>query len=87
MSERVSAMIDIGIIIALSAAILALYGVYLFNQLKDYTGARTIWFFSNTLFVIYFGGRVALMWDGGLGDIVMFIYSALMWGSNVKGLL
>ena len=62
--------------LALAASVVALWGVYLFNQRCDYTGARGVWFWSNTLFVIYFAGRCAALWDGGLGDAVMALYFA-----------
>ena len=77
---------DIGLIISLVSSLIALYGVYQFNQQRDYTGSRMTWFWSNSGFVLYFAGRVAGFWDGGLGDFVMFLYFALMWGSNTWGM-
>ena len=79
-------MIDYGFLLSLIASIIALYGVYQFNQLKDYCGARHTWFLSNSIFMAYFAGRVAMIWDGGVGDFVMFLYFALMWGSNTWGM-
>lgn len=78
--------IDYGFIIALVASIIALYGVYQFNQLKDYTGSRTTWFWSNTLFVILFTGRSVGLVDGGLTDALMAGYFLCMWWSNWKGM-
>ena len=79
-------MIDIGLLIATTASIIALYGVWLFNQRGDYTGARCVWMVSNPMFALYFFGRVFLWWDGGLGDAAMFVYSALMALSNFRGM-
>jgi hypothetical protein len=79
-------MIDIGFILSLISSVIALYGVWLFNQRRDYTGARGIWFWSNTGFVLYFAGRVAGFYDGGLGDGVMCVYFGLMWYSNWRGM-
>lgn len=79
---------DIGFIIAFVASLIALYGVYLFNQKQDYTAANVYWGFgSNPLFVIYFAGRVMQFWDGGLGDIAMLLYFALMTLSSWCGWL
>jgi hypothetical protein len=78
-------MIDIGFIIALAASIVALYGVWLFNQRKDYTGARVVWGISNPMFALYFFGRIVGFWDGGLGDVAMCTYSVLMAISNYMG--
>lgn len=77
---------DIGFPIALTASILALYGVYLFNQRKDYTGARIIWMITNPVFTMYFIGRLVGFWDGGLGDMMMAVYFGAMTVSNLKGL-
>ncbi|MFA5378049.1 MAG: hypothetical protein WC455_20020 [Dehalococcoidia bacterium] len=79
-------MIDIGFPIAVLASCIALYGVYLFNQISDYNKARGIWFYSNTLFVIYFAGRCLTWWDGGLGDAMMALYFVMMWISNWVGM-
>ena len=79
-------MIDIGLILALLASCIALYGVYLFNQRRDYTAANVWWGFgSNPLFVIYFAGRVLHWWNGSLGDIAMLVYFALMTASSWCG--
>jgi hypothetical protein len=80
-------MIDIGVIISLLSSIVALIGVYLFNQSKDAEGARVVWFWSNSGFVLYFAGRCLGFWDGGLGDLVMLVYFFLMWASNVGGMM
>ena len=79
-------MIDIGFLISLVSSIVALIGVWQFNQRQDYTGARSTWFYSNTGFVLYFAGRCAGLWDGGLGDAVMAVYFGLMWWSNWRGM-
>jgi hypothetical protein len=79
-------MIDFGFILALTASTIALYGVWLFNQRKDYTGARITWMFSNIAFTAYFLGRVLLWWNGGLGDWAMLGYFAAMTASNLWGL-
>jgi hypothetical protein len=79
-------MIDLGFIITLIASIIALYGVWLFNQRKDYTGARCVWMVSNPLFALYFIGRVLGLWDGGFGDGAMVVYFALMTLSNFRGM-
>ena len=79
-------MTDIGFILAIAASIVALYGVWLFNQRRDYTGARTVWMFSNVAFTAYFAGRVLLWWNGGLGDVAMLGYFAAMTASNLWGL-
>lgn len=79
-------MITIGFVLALAASIVALYGVYLFNQVGDTTGARAVWFWSNSIFVLYFFGRCLSWWDGVLGDAAMTIYFALMWWSNWEGM-
>ena len=79
-------MIDPGFILTLAASVVALWGVYLFNQKKDYTGARSVWFYSNTGFVVYFVGRCLGAWNGGFSDAVMAIYFGLMWYSNWRGL-
>jgi len=78
-------MTDYGFIIAIAASVIALYGVWLFNQRKDYTGARTVWMFSNIAFTIYFLGRVMLWWNGGLGDAAMAVYFGSMTISNLWG--
>ena len=78
--------LDLGFLIALTASIIALYGVWLFNQRKDYTGARCVWMASNPLFALYFLGRILVWWDGGLGDVAMFTYSAVMALSSFKGM-
>jgi len=78
--------IDYGFLISLIASLIALWGVYLFNQRKDYTGARVVWFFSNTLFVVFFAGRVFGWYNGGLSDVMMMLYFAMMWVSNVWGM-
>jgi hypothetical protein len=80
-------VITIGFPLALVASIIALYGVYLFNQVKDHTGARAVWFWSNSIFVLYFVGRSLLWWDGVLGDAAMALYFALMWWSNWRGMV
>lgn len=79
-------MIDIGFLIATSASIIALYGVYQFNQRKDYTGARLTWAVSNPLFLLYFMGRIFTLWNGGLGDWATAAYFAGMTVSNYWGL-
>lgn len=79
-------MIDPGFILAISASIVALWGVWLFNQKRDYTGARGVWFYSNSLFVIYFAGKVLQLWNGILGDAAMGSYFLLMWWSNFRGM-
>lgn len=81
-------MIDYGFLryLALCASVIALWGVYLFNQRKDYTGARYVWWWSNGLFVIYFACRVAGVLIGGLGDVMMLIYFLAMWISNTVGM-
>lgn len=80
-------MIDIGFILAIAASVIALYGVYQFNQRRDYTQARAVWFWSNSLFVAYFAGRVLMLWDGVLGDAAMLAYFFLMWWSNWRGMV
>jgi hypothetical protein len=79
-------MIDLGLPLALIASLIALYGVYLFNQVKDHIGARAVWFWSNSIFVAYFVGRSLQWWDGGLGDAVMATYFFAMWWSNWRGM-
>ena len=79
-------MADVGFVIALVASVVALYGVWLFNQRRDYTGARYVWFFSNTCFMLYFFGRIFLWWDGVLGDMAMLAYFVGMWASNIHGM-
>lgn len=79
-------MIDIGFLIAIAASVVALYGVWLFNQRQDYTGARTVWMFSNVAFTIYFLGRVLHWWNGGLGDVAMLGYFGAMTASNLWGM-
>jgi hypothetical protein len=76
----------LGLLLAAVGSIVALYGVWLFNQRRDYTGARCVWMFSNIMFTIYFWGRVMQWWDGGLGDVAMFGYFAAMTASNLWGL-
>ena len=79
-------MTDYGVIIAIAASAVALYGVWLFNQRRDYIGARTTWMFSNIAFTIYFFGRVMLWWNGGLGDMAMLVYFGSMTISNLWGM-
>jgi hypothetical protein len=79
-------LIDIGFPVAVLASCITLYGVYLFNQVGDFRKARGIWFYSNTLFVIYFTGRCLTWWDGGLGDAMMALYFVMMWISNWAGM-
>ncbi len=79
-------IIDIGFLIAIAASVVALYGVWLFNQRRDYTGARCTWMYSNVMFTVYFAGRVMSWWDGGIGDVAMFLYFLAMTVSNVWGL-
>jgi len=79
-------MIDLGFLIAIAASIVALYGVWLFNQRRDYTGARCVWMFSNVAFTVYFAGRVLHWWNGGLGDVAMLVYFAAMTASNLWGM-
>ena len=77
---------DIGLILATAASIIALVGVYLFNQKKNYLAANIVWGFgSNPLFVLYFFGRVMHWWNGGLGDVAMLVYFSLMMGSSWLG--
>jgi hypothetical protein len=78
-------MTDLGFLIAISASVVALYGVWLFNQRRDYTGARSVWMFSNVMFTVYFFGRVMTYWNGSLGDLAMLVYFAAMTASNVWG--
>jgi hypothetical protein len=78
-------MTDLGFLIAISASVVALYGVWLFNQRRDYTGARQVWMFSNVMFTAYFFGRVMAYWNGSLGDLAMLVYFAAMTASNVWG--
>lgn len=80
-------MIDLGFLIAILASIIALYGVYQFNQKKSPDSARKTWFWSNTFFVVYFFGRVLAWWDGLLGDLAMLVYFGAMWLSNVEGMI
>ena len=79
-------MTDLGLILALVASGVALYGVWLFNQKHDYTGARFVWMFSNIIFTVYFFGRVLALWDGILGDGAMCVYFLSMSVSNVYGI-
>ena len=79
-------IIDYGFLLSLIASIIALYGVYQFNQLKDYTGARHTWFWSNTGFVVVFACRVLGYTDGGLSDVMMMLYFLMMWVSNTVGM-
>jgi uncharacterized membrane protein len=79
-------MTDLGFLIAISASVVALYGVWLFNQRRDYTGARQVWMFSNVMFTVYFFGRVMTYWNGSLGDLAMLVYFAAMTASNVWGM-
>ena len=79
-------MTDLGFLIAISASVVALYGVWLFNQRRDYTGARQVWMFSNVMFTAYFFGRVMTYWNGSLGDLAMLVYFAAMTASNVWGM-
>lgn len=79
-------MIDLGLPIALSASIIALWGVWLFNQRRDYTRARGVWTWSNTMFVLYFFGRILGWWNGVLGDVAMLAYFLGMWASNLNGM-
>jgi hypothetical protein len=79
-------VIDFGFSIALTASVIALYGVWLFNQRRDYTGARAAWMLSNPMFMVYFIGRILLLWDGGLGDWAMLVYFAAMTASNILGM-
>ena len=79
-------MIDFGFSIALTASVIALYGVWLFNQRRDYTGARATWMLSNPMFTAYIAGRILLLWDGGLGDVTMLVYFAAMTASNILGM-
>jgi len=79
-------MIDYGFILSLVASLIALWGVYLFNQKKDYTGARVVWFFSNALFVLFFMGRCLCWFNGGLSDFTMTIYFSMMFISNIRGM-
>lgn len=79
-------MTDLGFIIALIATIIALFGVYEFNQLNDSVSARRTWFWSNCLFVVYFAGRCLSLWDGLLGDLAMLAYFAVMLASNIDGI-
>jgi hypothetical protein len=41
---------------------------------------------SNPMFMVYFIGRILLLWDGGLGDWAMLVYFAAMTASNLWGL-
>ena len=79
-------MTDIGVIISALSSIVALIGVYQFNQQNDPLKAQQTWFWSNSGFVLYFAGRCLTLWDGGLGDVVMLTYFFLMWASNALGL-
>lgn len=79
-------MIDLGLIIAIAASLIALWGVYQFNQQDNSGAARKTWFWSNSLFVAYFLGRVLGLWDGLLGDLAMLAYFGAMWISNVMGM-
>jgi hypothetical protein len=76
----------LGLLLAAVGSIIALYGVWLFNQRRDYTGARCVWMFSNVMFTVYFLGRVMTWWNGGLGDLAMLGYFAAMTASNLWGL-
>jgi hypothetical protein len=78
--------LDYGFLMSLTASLIALWGVYLFNQKRDYTGARMVWMFSNTLFVIFFFGRISQWYEGGLSDVMMYLYFSLMWISNAWGM-
>jgi hypothetical protein len=80
-------MTDLGFLIAIAASIVALYGVWLFNQRRDYTGARCVWMFSNVAFTVYFVGRVLQLWNGSLGDVAMLVYFAAMTASNLWGMV
>jgi hypothetical protein len=79
-------IIDIGLLISFTVSVASLYGVWLFNQRRDYTGARMIWMITNPLFSLYFLGRVMSWWNGGLGDIAMMAYFLLMTASNAWGM-
>lgn len=79
-------MIDPGFIISLIASIIALYGVYQFNQRRDCTGARVTWMITNPMFTFYFIGRIVGWWNGGLGDGMMAVYFAAMTASNLWGM-
>lgn len=79
-------LIDPGFIISLVASIIALYGVFQFNQRRDYTGARVTWMVSNPLFVVYCAGRLLGLWDGGLSDGMMAVYFGCMAVSNLLGM-
>ncbi len=79
-------MIDLGFLISLSASIIALYGVYLFNQRRDYAGARVTWMYSNIIFMGYFLLRTLDVLDGGLGDAMMTVYFGAMVVSNLHGM-
>jgi hypothetical protein len=81
-----STPLNLGFFIALTSSLVALYGVWLFNQKRDYTGARVVWMVSNPLFTLYFIGRVLVLWDGGLGDGAMIAYFAGMTMSNLWGM-
>ena len=79
-------MIDPGFLISLAASVIALYGVYLFNQRRDYTGARVTWMVSNPLFTVYCIGRLLGAWNGGLSDAMMAVYFGAMTASNLWGM-
>jgi hypothetical protein len=79
-------MIDLGLFLVIIASVITLYGVHSFNQSLDPDRARHVWALSNPIFSLYFIGRVAGWWDGGLSDAVMAGIYFYMTGSNFLSL-
>ncbi len=75
-----------GFLIALACSVIALYGVWLFNQQRDYTGARAVWQYSNVGFALYFVARSVGLMNGGLSDAMMAAYFGIMAWSNWRGM-
>jgi hypothetical protein len=76
----------IGFLIALACSVIALYGVWLFNQCRDYSGARAVWQWSNVGFALYFVARSVGQMNGGLSDAMMAAYFGIMAWSNWRGM-
>lgn len=78
---------DIGILLSCIGTVIALYGVYQNNQLRDHTGAMCTWFYSNPIFTLYFFGLSVGWWVSGLSSVAMTILYGIFTASNWRGLM
>jgi hypothetical protein len=56
----------VGTILAISGSILSLYGAWLFNIKRDYTGSKVVWAISNPALLVWSAGYLLRLWDGSL---------------------